>query len=99
MDQLRERLKISEDRLNEVNALLTDPTNETVGQIVSIVEKYGGPEEINRKATEAGKFENLMIRLKEINSLLYDLWRPSGVKYQRRYDSGSLPAAQTGSRQ
>jgi len=68
MDKLRERLKISEDRLNEVNALLTDPANETVGQIVSIVEKYGGPEEINRKAAEAGKFENLMVRLKDIKS-------------------------------
>jgi bifunctional DNA-binding transcriptional regulator/antitoxin component of YhaV-PrlF toxin-antitoxin module len=68
MDKLRERLKISEVRLNEVNALLTDPANETVGQIVSIVEKYGGPEEINRKAAEAGKFENLMGRLKEIRS-------------------------------
>ncbi len=65
MDNLRELLKISEDRLTEVNDLLTDPDNETVGQIVTIVEKYGGPQEINRKAAEAGKFENLMTRLKE----------------------------------
>ena len=68
MDNLRELLKISEDRLNEVNALLTDPANETIGQILAIVDKYGGPAEINRKAAEAGKFENLMTRLKEIKS-------------------------------
>ena len=68
MDNLRELLKISEDRLNEVNDLLTDPANETVGQILAIVDKYGGPQEINRKAAEAGKFENLMTRLKEIKS-------------------------------
>lgn len=68
MENLRELLKISEDRLSEVNDFLTDPKNETVDQILAIVEKYGGPQEINRKAAEAGKFENLMSRLKEIDS-------------------------------
>jgi hypothetical protein len=68
MNDLRQQLKISEDRLNEVNALLTDPNNETISRILEIVEKYGGPREINRKAAEAGKFENLMTRLKQINS-------------------------------
>ena len=68
MDNLRELLKISEDRLNEINNLLIDPSNETVGQILAIVDKYGGPQEINRKAAESAKFENLMIRLKEIKS-------------------------------
>ena len=68
MEDLRQRLRISEDRLNEVNALLTDPNNETIGRILEIVEKYGGPQAINRKAAEARKFENLMIRLKQIDS-------------------------------
>jgi len=68
MNDLRQQLKISHDRLNEVNALLTDPNNETVSRILEIVEKYGGPAEINRKAAAAGKFENLMERLKQINS-------------------------------
>jgi len=68
MTNLRQQLKISETRLNEINALLTDPNDETIGRIIEIVEKYGGPAEINRKAAEAGKFENLMARLKEINS-------------------------------
>ena len=58
MGNLREQLKISEDRLNEVNNLLIDPSNETVGQILAIVDKYGGPQEINRKAAEAGKFDD-----------------------------------------
>lgn len=68
MNDLRQQLKISEDRLTEVNDLLTDPNNETVGRILEIVEKYGGPREINRKAAEARKFENLLTRLKEVNS-------------------------------
>ncbi|MEJ2170719.1 MAG: hypothetical protein P8X90_34935 [Desulfobacterales bacterium] len=68
MNDLSQQLKISEKRLNEVNALLTDPNNETINRIIEIVEKHGGPAEINRKAAEARKFENLMARLKEINS-------------------------------
>ncbi len=68
MNSLRNLLKISEQRLQEVNELLTDPHNESVGQILAIVEKYGGPEAINRKAAEARNFDNLMARLKKINS-------------------------------
>jgi len=68
MSTLRDLLKISEDRLAEVNGILTDPNNETINQLVEIVEKYGGPEEINRKAAEAREFNNLMSRLKEIGS-------------------------------
>jgi hypothetical protein len=68
MNDLRQQLEISEGRLHELNDLLTDPNNETISRILEIVEKYGGPEEINRKAAEAGKFENLIARLKEINS-------------------------------
>ncbi|CAB1060388.1 hypothetical protein D1BOALGB6SA_5154 [Olavius sp. associated proteobacterium Delta 1] len=68
MNDLRQQLKISQDRLNEVNALLTDPDNETISRILEIVEKYGGPREINRKAAEARKLDNLVTRLKQINS-------------------------------
>ena len=68
MSNLRNLLKISAERLQEVNDMLTDPANESVGRILEIVEKYGGPEEINRKAVEARNFDNLMARLKEMNS-------------------------------
>jgi len=65
---LRERLKISEERLREVNEFILDPENELINSLLEIVEKYGGPEEINRKATEARKLENLLTRLKEEKS-------------------------------
>jgi len=68
MDDLRNLLTISEQRLREVNDLLTDPANESVGQLLRIVEKYGGPQEINRKAAEARDFDNLMARLKSADS-------------------------------
>jgi hypothetical protein len=68
MTNVRERLKISEERLREVNKFILDPKNELINSLLEIVEKYGGPEEINRKATEARKLENILTRLKEEKS-------------------------------
>jgi len=65
---IRSKLAIEDSRLNEVNAFLMDPNNKIVNDLFSVIEKYGGPEEINRKAREAGKEENLIKRLKEKNS-------------------------------
>ncbi len=68
MSVTRELLKISQDRLDQINDLLTDPNNEVVGQLLEVVERYGGPEEINRKAAEARKLDNLLARLKDAGS-------------------------------
>ncbi|MBW1715307.1 MAG: hypothetical protein JRJ77_05680 [Deltaproteobacteria bacterium] len=68
MTDLRERLRISEERLEEINDFILDPNNELINKLLEIVEKYGGPEEINRKAHEARKLENLLARLKRDNS-------------------------------
>ena len=76
MSEFRELLKIANERLDEVNRLLTDPNNEIINELLAVVERYGGPEEINRKACEAGKMESLMARLKENQSpYLADLER------------------------
>ena len=68
MSNLRERLKISEERLREVNDFILDPENELINSLLEVVEKYGGPEEINRKANDARKLDNLLGRLKEEKS-------------------------------
>jgi len=68
MTHLRDRIKISSERLEQINAFLSDPNNELVNQLLEVVERYGSPEEINRKAKEAGKFENLTERLAQIHS-------------------------------
>ena len=68
MSNLRERLKISEERLREVNDFILDPENELINSLLELVEKYGGPEEINRKATEARKLDNILTRLREEKS-------------------------------
>jgi len=68
MSKLRNLLKISDSRLEEINALLTDPGNELINDLLEVIEEYGGPQEINRKAEEAGKLENLMAGLKKAKS-------------------------------
>jgi hypothetical protein len=52
--------------VEEINALLLDPDTRVVNDFLEVVEKYGTPEEINRKAEEARKLENLRARLEEV---------------------------------
>jgi hypothetical protein len=64
---LQDRLRISPDRLDEINALL-DPGSQVVGAFMRVVAKYGTPQEINRRATEARRLDALMGRLRERGS-------------------------------
>ena len=61
-------LMIAPERLEAVNSLLRDPGNKTIGDLLAIVERYGGPDEINRKAAEAQRLENLLGRLEREGS-------------------------------
>jgi len=63
-NDLRTRLQIPADRLVEINDLLLDPANPVINAFLEVVAKYGTPEEINRKAAEARKLDNLMARLR-----------------------------------
>ncbi len=63
-NDLRTRLQIPADRLAEINDLLLDPANPVINAFLEVVAKYGTPEEINRKAAEARKLDNLMARLR-----------------------------------
>ena len=65
---IRSKLAIENKRLDEINAFLMDPKNKLVNDLLAVIEKYGGPEEINRTAKESGKIENLMERLREKKS-------------------------------
>jgi len=68
MSDLRSRLRISEDHVKQINDFILDPNNEVINRFLEVVERYGGPEEINTKANEARKLENLLSRLEEENS-------------------------------
>lgn len=65
---LREKVKISEKRLEEINNFLLDSNNKLINVLLGVVEKYGGVDEINRKAEEAGKLENILGKLREKKS-------------------------------
>lgn len=67
MDNLREKLRIDEENLEEINNFLLRKDNRLVNGLLEIVEKYGGVSEINRKAKESRKLENLMKRLEKKN--------------------------------
>lgn len=68
MSDIRQRLKVKDRNLKEINNFLLREDNPLVNRLLKIVEKYGGINEINHKAREARKPENLMARLREKNS-------------------------------
>jgi hypothetical protein len=65
---LRSKLPISQDRLDEVNALLLDPDSRVVNALLEVVARHGSVEEINRKAREARDLSRLVGRLAEMGS-------------------------------
>ena len=66
--ELQRRLAIPVDRLEEINALLLDPDNQVIQQLLEVVAKYGTPPEINRQAAKARQVENLMAQLQTMGS-------------------------------
>ena len=66
--RLQRSLAADAKRLREINRFLVDPSNRLIGQLLDIVERFGGPREINRKAEEAGRLENLLARLEQEHS-------------------------------
>jgi hypothetical protein len=65
MAELRNRLRIPADRLDEINAVLLSPDMRVINDFLDVVAKYGTPEEINAKAREARVIENLLGKVKE----------------------------------
>jgi antitoxin component of MazEF toxin-antitoxin module len=63
---LRELLKIPNKHLDEINAVLLNPDERVINDFLAVVAKYGTPEEINAKAVEARKLENLLAKVKEV---------------------------------
>jgi len=63
--KFRELLEIRHNRLDAINEVLLDPNSKIINAFLDVVAKYGTPEEINRKAAEARKLENLFARVNE----------------------------------
>jgi len=75
-DKLRKLLRIPYDRIDDINGILLDPDMRLVNDFLDVIEKYGSPEEINRKANEANQLVNLYKKAGEMNSghLKYLKW-------------------------
>jgi hypothetical protein len=59
-EKLRQLLKIPYDRLDDINAILLNADTQVINNFLTVVEKYGTPEEINQKAAEARQLSNLL---------------------------------------
>jgi hypothetical protein len=64
-ESIRERLKISADRLDDINAVLLNPDMGVINDFLTVVAKYGSPEEINRQAEAARQLPALLNRVRE----------------------------------
>ena len=68
MSDLRQRLAIPEEHFRQINRFLTDPNSEVINDFLRVVEKHGGPEEINRQANAARQLPRLLERLEASGS-------------------------------
>jgi hypothetical protein len=57
-------LAVPDGRLAELNALLLDPGARIVNDLLDVVARYGTPDEINRRAREAGTLPALLERVR-----------------------------------
>ena len=59
-EKIRQMLSIDASRLEALNTILLDSDMTVINDFLAVVDKYGTPEEINRKAEEASKLGNLL---------------------------------------
>ncbi len=64
---LSDLLAIPANRLDSINAVLLDPEERVMKDFLKVVEKYGEPEEINRRHTESRQLNNLFAKVKARN--------------------------------
>jgi len=64
-ESIQHLLKIPQERLDEINAILIDPNTRVVKDLIAVVNRYGTPAEINRKAAQASELPTLLRRVQE----------------------------------
>lgn len=68
MTNFNQMLNIKTSDIDTINQFISDPDNIMARQLFDLIEKFGGVDNINKKSEEARKPENLMKRLKEMDS-------------------------------
>lgn len=69
---LRQRLKIPYDRLDDINAILLDQDMRVVNDFLDVIARYGSPEDINRQAQAARHLPTLLSKIEAANPEHYD---------------------------
>jgi hypothetical protein len=67
-DTMRAQLRIKPADLEAVNAVLASPDNSLIDGLLELVERYGGVDEINRRADAAGRLEARLALLQDEGS-------------------------------
>lgn len=65
IENIRERIRISPERLESINTILMAPDMRVVNDFLNVVSKYGTPEEINAKAKQAMELPVLLRRVEQ----------------------------------
>jgi hypothetical protein len=65
---LRDKILLEQQKLEEINAFLLREDNSLINDVLQIIDRYGGVNEINRRAGENGQLESLMQRLEKMRS-------------------------------
>ncbi len=63
MKDLRKKLEITKKALDVINKFLSDENNVLINNLFEVIDKYGGVDEINKKAREARNLDNLLDKL------------------------------------
>ena len=64
-EELRASLRIPVDRLDAINEVLLNPETRVMQDFFAVVERYGTPEEINRKARQASQLDRLLEKVRQ----------------------------------
>ena len=65
MDDFRHLLQIPASRLDDINAVLSNPDTRIINDFLAVVAKYGTPEQINQKAAAARQLPALLKKVGE----------------------------------
>jgi hypothetical protein len=65
-EKYRTLLAIPQDRLEAINQVLLNPDTKIIKEFLTVVSKYGTPEEINRKAADARELKKLFTKVQQI---------------------------------
>ncbi len=67
MSDIRKRLEISLESFHAIQQFLLEENNPFINDLLNVIDKYGGVDEINKKFVEARKLETIYDKLADVN--------------------------------